>query len=140
MGKSLKMSLLMKRYYDEWLRSPTLLENPHDQDRFYQFIKACNKYGRKHRSGSWLRSFLENDLKDRFPEDYKQQVISHAVSIFDHISLYETVAFPNPMVELKSRTSVYDTMYRLQRADGSKFYTEQEILDFIKENVKQSVK
>lgn len=136
MSKPLRMTPLMRRYYERWLNTPTLLENPHDEDKFYQFVKACIRYGHKSRSGSWLRGFLEKDIKGLFHEDHAQYLISKAVSIFDHIVEYENVAFPDPMVELRDPTSVRTAMRSATNANGERFYTDQEIQAFIEQRFK----
>ncbi|MBN2308251.1 MAG: hypothetical protein JXR94_04730 [Candidatus Hydrogenedentes bacterium] len=136
MSERLRMTPLMHKYYTHWLNTETLLGNPRDADRFYQFVKACIRYGRKRRSGSWLRSFLETDLKGRFCDDYLEQLISDAVSIFDHIAEYEDVVFPDPMVHLTNPPSVSAAMSLIKKPDGTRFYTDQEIEAFIQQHFK----
>ncbi len=124
----------MRRYYDHWLATPTLLENPRDTDKFYQFVKACVRLARIPRSGAWLRPSLVRDLQGRYAEEHLEWLISEAVCIFDHIADYERVTFPDPMVEMKNPVSVTIAMRSIRRADGTPFYTEQEISNFISEH------
>lgn len=139
MSKPLKMTPLMKKYYNRWINTPTLLGNPHDEDKYFQFIKACIKYGRMRRSGSWLRGFLEKDI-NRFCGEYKQNLISRAVSIFDCIVEYENIEFPVPLVEQRDPASVSIAMSQLIRGDGTRFYTDQEIEAFIQQCFKRASK
>jgi len=136
MNKTLKMTPVMQKYYNHWLKTKTLLGHPHDRDKFYQFVNACMKLGRNRRSGSWLREFLEIDIKGRFRDDYTQNLISRAVTIFDNIVEYENVVFPDPMVELKDPVAVRVTMSCVTNKDGTSRYTDQEIQAFIEEHVK----
>lgn len=132
MEKQLPMTPLMRRYYEHWLATPSLLENPRDTDRFYQFVKACIKRARVSRSGAWLRPFLARDLRGRFAEKHLAGLISKAVSIFDHIVEYERVTFPDPMVEMKNPVLVKIAMRSIKREDGTPFYTDQEITSLIR--------
>ncbi len=131
MKTQLPMTPIMRRYYDHWLATPTLLGNPRDIDKFYQFVKACVRHARIQRSGAWLRPFLVRDLKGQYAQEHLEGLISRAVSIFDHIVEYERVTFPDPMVEMKNPVSVEIAMSMVTRADGTPFCTRQEIDAFI---------
>jgi hypothetical protein len=63
-------------------------------------------------------------------------LISEAVTIFDHIVEYEQVTFPDPMVEVKSPVSVSVAMRLTKKADGTRWYTDQEIQAFIEQHCK----
>lgn len=134
MTQKLTMTSLVRKYYWQWLSTPTLLENPRDSDKFYQFVRACIHYGRKRRSGSWLRPFLEKDLAGRFALEHSDRLVREAVSIFDHIAEYERVTFPDPMVEMKSPVSVKVAMRSVIRADGKRFYSDEDIQRYIQEH------
>ena len=134
MTQKLPMTNLMRKYYRQWLRTPTLLDNPRDCDKLYQFIRACIHYGRKRRSGGWLRPFLEKDLAGRFIPEESDRLIREAVSIFDHIGEYESVTFPDPMVEMKTPVSVKVAMRSVIRGDGKRFYSDEEIQEYIQEH------
>ena len=134
MTQKLPMTSLMLKYYQQWLNTPTLLDNPRDCDKFYQFVRACIHYGRKRRSGSWLRPFLEKDLAGRLPPEESDRLIREAVSIFDCIAEYESITFPDPMVEMKTPVSVKVAMRSVLRRDGKRFYSDEDIQQYIKEN------
>src|SRR3990172_7605494 len=53
------MPTLIRRYYRAWL--DRRLDEHHSDRYFYQFVRACRRYGNVRRSGSWLRKQLESD-------------------------------------------------------------------------------
>lgn len=135
MSHNLKMTPLMRRYYDNWLNSPTLLESPRDADKFYLFVKACIRLARIPRSGSWLRHYLNDDLKGKYSKEHTEFLINEAVSIFDHIIDFHRVVYPDHMVERRNPVFIKSIMRSVKKADGTRFYTDQDISTFIKEDV-----
>jgi hypothetical protein len=131
-SRRVRMTSLMRKYYEAWLNTPTVLGNPRDVDKFYQFAKACVQHGRTRRCGAWLRPFLESDLPKRFADkQHVQRLADEAACIFDHIMDYEQTPFPNPLVELRSRSQVENALRRVLKEDGSRFYSDEDIELFL---------
>ena len=98
-----RMPKLIEKYYLVWVNGPTLLEHPLDRDRFFRFVKACIRYSRQELHEGWLRYFLERDLQKRYTnEQYREQLISEVVILFQHILDFNKVGFPDPVLEMRN--------------------------------------
>ena len=77
-------------YYRNWIETSHPLFSPNDRPKFYRFTKACVRYGgQRYWNGQRLRQLLEYDLPNKYKdEEYIEQNIRQAVSIFDHLIEY----------------------------------------------------
>lgn len=134
-----RMSKLIEKYYLVWINGPTLLEHPLDRDRFFRFVKACIRYSRQELHEGWLRYFLERDLQKRYTNaQYREELITEAVILFQHILDFNKVTFPDPVLEMRNP---YAVKLQLQRyyytdKDGKRrpTYSEDEIEKILKDN------
>ena len=95
------MSPLIGKYYQATLTGPTYLNHHSDETKFYQFVKACIRYGRNSwLNGAWLRNHLERDLPNLFAdhEDIEKN-IRKAISLFDSLIDFHNTKFPNRSLE-----------------------------------------
>ena len=101
-----KISKKIGLYYKKWIDSSHPLFSPNDIPKFYRFTKTCVRYGgKRYWSGQRLRRLLEKDLPNKYQdEEYIEQIIREAVSIFDHLLDYE-----------RTKLYDYDIEPRLQR-------------------------
>ncbi len=126
--KTYKMSAHIRKYYDKWVYSETLLDLP-NIGKFYNFIKVCVKHqGKKYWNGHRLRYFLEQDIPQRYDnEDYAEQMIRQAVSIFDHILSYERASGYDYWLEIKSPYEYKTALSNLRNAKNEPLYTDQQV-------------
>lgn len=90
------MSPIIKKYYQNWIGSTTLLSHPSDIEKFYTFVKAILKYSRKPKNGHWLCFFLEKDLPQKYQDKkYSRQQIQKISSLFDCLIDFHNAKFPN---------------------------------------------
>ena len=137
------MHELIEKYYKRWINSPTLIGHINDRERFYQFVKACVRYS-KHWNAkqdihtSWLRHFLEEDLRERYNEQYLDEIIHKIVSIFEHILEFSETSFPDHYVEMKNPILVHLTLRSWIHVDvdgtRKQYYTDEEIERIMAEN------
>ena len=98
-----RMPKLVEKYYSVWINGPALLGHPLDNGRFYKFVKACLRYSRKRVHEEWLRYFLERDLKERYTnEQYRDELISELMILFQHILDFNRVSFPDHVLEMRN--------------------------------------
>ena len=97
------MPKLIGRYFDAWIGNGNakLFGNLADDQRFYQFVKACHKYANTRRDGSWLRHHLE--AKGMIPVAW----IRKACQRFDIILAFLETPFPDVWVECRNRDRVW---------------------------------
>lgn len=129
-----RMSPLIEKYYKAWIDGPTLFNHPNDEERFYRFVKACVRYGRKRRNGQWLRHFLEEDLRDKYDAEYTEQQIQNAVSLFDHLVDYENVSFPDHVLEMRDPYEVEAQLERIQKNGGFPALSEEAVNRILEKN------
>ncbi len=100
-----KMSPLIKKYYDSWLVGPLLFSHPSEEEKFYKFVKACCRYGkRSDLSGKWLREHLRKDLPKVYADKkYIKQQIEKAISLFEKLKHFQQTRFPNYSLEKRNR-------------------------------------
>ena len=89
----------VRKYYDRWISSPTLLEHPTDKESFYKFVKACIGYAGhgnvvRKLDTSILRLHLYDDLHDRYSEEYYDEITHKIIVLFERLLNYEDTAFP----------------------------------------------
>ena len=89
----------VRKYYDMWISSPTLLDHPMDEKRFYKFVKACIDYAghenvARKLDTSILRLHLYDDLHDRCSKEYYDEITHKIIVLFEHLPNYEDTAFP----------------------------------------------
>ena len=89
----------VRKYYDKWITSPTLLDHPADRERFYKFVKASVDYAghqnvRRNLDPSILRLHLYDDLHDRYSEEFYDDITHQIIDLFEHLLDYEDTAFP----------------------------------------------
>jgi hypothetical protein len=122
------MSPLIGKYYQAWVEGPTLFEHWSDCDRFYRFVKACARYGRKVRNGGWLREHLEQDLALKYTDrSCIERLIQNAATLFDSIMDYERVDFPLVVLEMREPYAVKLELHSYIKSDGTPRYTDEEI-------------
>ena len=121
------MPQLIEKYYRAWINSSTLFSHPNDEQKFYQFVKACLRYGRKRRNGQWLKYFLEKDLKEKYVDDYYEEQLQNAILLFDHFMEYERTKFPNHVLEMRNPYLVKQELVSIVKSDGTSYYSQEAI-------------
>lgn len=96
------MSPLIKKYYNNWLSSPTLYIHPLDMKRFYVFVKIVGRYSKKHKDGQWLRYFLKRDLSQKYKDsNYIEKITKKIVYLFDHLLDFNKISLPYQHRDIK---------------------------------------
>lgn len=130
-----KMSKIVSKYYLDWLNGTKLFGDLSDEQRFYRFAKSCIRYCRSRVNGHWLRGHLEEDLSHKYPdEEYREEVIQKAVSLFDHIMEYENTQFPDHLVEMNNPTLVKMQLRGYETFDGNRSYSDKKIEEILSNN------
>jgi hypothetical protein len=113
-------SKIVDRYFTQWIRMFTWdTMHPADMGRFYQFLKALNRYSRK----GWDRSFRENIIKaakDHHPdvgEDHLREMADFFTGKAAKCFAYESALFPDPLVERTNPYHISLHLRALQRID-----------------------
>jgi len=89
----------VKKYFNQWINSPTPLGHPFDTRRFYQFVKACVDYAgrpnlRRKLSIDILKLSLYDALHDKYSEKAYENLGDEIVILFEHIIDYEDTVYP----------------------------------------------
>ena len=134
-----RMPKLIEKYYLVWINGPTLLEHPLCRDRFLRFVKACIRYSRQELHEGWLRYFLERDLPKRYTNaQYREELITELVILFQHILDFNKVSFPDPVLEMRNPYSVKMVLgrYYYTDKDGNRrrVYSENKIEKILTDN------
>ena len=127
-----KMSPVIKKYYEHWIRSPKLL-GPSDTEKFYAFVKSVLRYSKKRRNGSWFRYFLERDLP-KTGLGYEER-IPELVALFDHlVDFHHSTKFPDPLIEMRNPHLVKNILQMYKKEDGTRQFSDDEINKTLKKN------
>ena len=136
-----KISRIISKYYWNWLNGPKLFGDLSDEQRFYRFVKSCIRYCRSRVDGYWLRGYLEKDLSDKYhDEEYREQIIQKAVSLFDHIVDYENTQFSDHLVEMTNPALVKMQLRSFETFDGKRYYSDEQIDKIITKNFGDKVR
>jgi hypothetical protein len=121
------MPLIIGKYYKTWVNTYPLFAE-RGAPKFYRFVKACLRYGNKRRSGTWLRHFLEKDLPGKYRgQEYIEEKIQEAVSLFDHLIDYHYTCFPDAILENRNPVAVRAKLGSFRKEDGKPFYSDEEL-------------
>ena len=124
---------IVNKYYRNRIDKPYILElQGLEEKSFYQFVKACIRYNRRHKKeknikANHLRELLEHDLEGLDSNKYIREYINNRVQDFAIILKYTSTIFPNHIVEMKDTILVKWEL----KATG---HTTEEIRDIIVRN------
>ncbi len=91
----------VRRCYDAWTRTPTLLLDPEDRKGLYRFVKACADYAaahglsknldRRHLEACLYRSIVPKYTNDDGFDRIKDKVLANVQLLLE----YEATVYPN---------------------------------------------
>ena len=114
----MKLSPVVARYFEAWIcRDSWDSQHPLDRQRFYRFVKAVARYGRRRPP---LAGHIKELVEQRWRSHRGVSRLKHAVT--DFTDLYETLleyertrGFPDPLIE---RTDIVRYYLRLTLGKG----------------------
>ena len=74
------------KYFETWITGEKLF-GPHDEDRFYEFVRKCYQHSKIRRTSSWLRPYLEQC-------DAGEYNTERAARLFDVLMDFQEVNWP----------------------------------------------
>lgn len=134
-------SKIVDRYFRQWINLPTWDSmHPFDMTRFYQFLKAFQKYSRN-RSLTRIRRNIIRAAHNNHPEldnEYIEEVANFFTTQAGRIFAFQAAQFPDPLVEMRNPYQVSLYLRTLRKIDDSgesiSLYTHEEIEGILAEN------
>lgn len=121
-------------YFLSWLLKPTWSSlHGFDKDRFYAFMKAYFRYA-KRKDKNRLVHTIRQAVADFYPTMKNPQALELYIQKVELIFEYESIKFPEPLVENRNYYSVRSSLQSGMYYDGEwKQLTNEEIETTIKE-------
>src|SRR5262245_18718430 len=115
--KNLKLSPVVARYFDIWIRQETW-DSGHwsDRERFYQFVKAVKRYSRRSVSRYQIQTLIIVRCKHRRDRAVLEIKAEKYGEIYQTLLEYErTSGFPDALIDRKNILAFYNRLRRSGR-------------------------
>ncbi len=137
--KKVYFSPLVDQYFFNWIRKPTW-DTLHwcDQDRFYQFLKAHDRYSRNKEIIRLSRNIklAAKEFHPKLDEEHINEIVEIYIERARIIRSYLQVKFPDHLVEMRNPIAVWGELHRIVKYDEATgefhpLYTDKELEEIL---------